>query len=250
MTINNMYFIANWKMYGDLSSIKSINNVISLAKLKRYSKAKIIYCPPSTLLEAFIKKTKKTKISIGAQNCHYESDYGPYTGSISSKMIKSLGSKFVIIGHSENRKEGDTDLKINMKINSAIKSNLNVIFCIGETLKERKNKKTFKVLKNQIRKGLNKIIKIEKLIIAYEPIWSIGTGLIPNLKELNENINQILKIIKPLKNSKKIKIIYGGSVKPSNVKELSRISGINGFLIGGASINSKNFIDIIKKSIN
>ena len=250
MTINNMYFIANWKMNGNLSSVKSINKVISLAKSKIFSKVKIVYCPPSTLLDIFVEKTKNTKILVGAQNCHYKSDYGAYTGFVSAKMIKNIGSKFVIIGHSESRNEGDTDSKINLKINSAINSNLNVIFCIGETLKEKKNKKTFHVLNSQIRNGLKNIKKNEKLIIAYEPVWSIGTGLTPGFNELNKNINIIKKIIKPLKNSKKIKILYGGSVKPSNVGDLNRIPGINGFLIGGSSINPKKFIDIIKKSIN
>ena len=250
MTINNMYFIANWKMHGNLSSIKSINSVVRLSKSRKYSKVKIIYCPPYTLIDAFVKITKKSKIYIGAQNCHFEQGYGPYTGSISAQMIKDIGSKFVIVGHSENRRQGETDYKINLKINSAIKSNLKVIFCIGETLKEKKNKKTFNVLKKQIKNGLKKINKSENLIVAYEPVWSIGTGLIPSSEELTKNINKIKKIIKPLKNSKKIKIVYGGSVNTANAKDLAKIPGIGGFLIGGSSINSKKFIDIIKKSIN
>ncbi len=250
MTINNMYFIANWKMYGNLSSIKSINKVIRLSKLQKYSKAKIVYCPPNTILDAFIKKTKKTKISVGAQNCHFINGYGPCTGFVSPKMIRDIGSKYVIIGHSENRNEGESNFKINLKINAALRSNLNVIFCIGETLKEKKKKKTLQVLRGQIKQGLKKIKLNKNFIIAYEPVWSIGTGIVPSFKELNNNINKIKKIIKPIKNSKKIKIIYGGSVKSSNVKFLSKIPGINGFLIGGSSINSKKFIDIIKKTIN
>ena len=250
MTINNMYFIANWKMYGNISSIKSINRVVGLTKLQKYSKAKIVYCPPYTILESFVKKIKKTKISLGAQNCHFINGYGPCTGYVSAKMLKDIGTKYVIIGHSENRNEGETNFKINLKINSALTSKLNVIFCIGETLKEKKKKKTFKVLSNQIKQGLKNIKIIKNFIIAYEPVWSIGTGIIPSYKELNKNINKIKKIIKPIKNSKKIKIIYGGSVKPSNVKDLSKIPGINGFLVGGSSINSKKFIDIIKKTIN
>ena len=106
------------------------------------------------------------------------------------------------------------------------------------------------ILRNQIKNGLKNIKKNQNLIIAYEPVWSIGTGLIPSSSELEKNIKEIKKIIDPLKNSKKIKIIYGGSVNPSNVKDLTKIIGINGFLIGGSSINSKKFIDIIKKSIN
>ena len=250
MTNNNMYFIANWKMFGNLSSINSINMVINLAKLKKYKKTRIVYCPPYTLLEAFVKKTKKSKISVGAQNCHHVSNYGPNTGFINSKMIKDTGSKFVIIGHSEMRNEGDTDKKINKKIKSAINSNLNIVFCIGETLKDKKSKKTNIVLKRQIKNGLKKIKKYENIIVAYEPVWSIGTGIVPKNFELTRNINFIKKVLKSLKIIKNIKILYGGSVNSSNVRDLTRISGINGFIVGGSSLNAKNFIDIIKKSIN
>ena len=250
MTNNNMYFIANWKMFGKQSSINSINKVINLTKLKKYKKIKIVYCPPYTLLEGFVKKTKKTKISVGAQNCHHVSDYGPNTGFVNSKMIKDSGSKFVIIGHSEMRKEGDTDKKINMKIKSAINSNLHIIFCIGEKLNDKKRKKTNLVLKRQIKNGLKKIKKYENIIVAYEPVWSIGTGIIPKSSELTKDINFIRKVLKSKKIIKNIKILYGGSVNPGNVQHLSRIAGINGFIVGGSSINSKNFIDIIKKSIN
>ena len=138
MTNNNMYFIANWKMHGSHTSINSINKVISLIKSKKFRKIKIVYCPPFTLLDVFVKKTKNSRLSVGAQNCHYESDYGAFTGSVNAKMIKDTGSKFVIIGHSESRKEGDTNKKINMKIQSALKSNLKIIFCIGESLYEKK----------------------------------------------------------------------------------------------------------------
>jgi len=237
-------------MFGKQNSINSINKVINLTKSKKYKKIKIIYCPPYTLLKSFVKKTKKTKISVGAQNCHYISDYGPNTGFVNSKMIKDTGSKFVIIGHSEMRKEGDDDKKINLKIKSAINSNLKIIFCIGETLKDKKSKKTNSVLKKQIKNGLKKIKKYENIIFAYEPVWSIGTGIVPNNLELTKNIKFIRKILKSLKIVKNIKTLYGGSVNSSNVKSLSKIAVINGFIVGGASINSKNFIDIIKKSIN
>jgi len=128
-------------MYGKNSSINTLNNVIKLSKISKYKKANIIYCPPYTLLDQFVKKTKKSKIVIGAQNCHNDENYGAYTGSINAKMIKDTGSKFVIIGHSDNRQAGDTYTLINLKIKSAIKQKLNIIFCIGESLKENKKKK-------------------------------------------------------------------------------------------------------------
>ena len=247
---NKILFIANWKMFGNLNSVKSIESVINLSKKKNYKNAKIIYCPPYTLLNYFVIKTRKTNLDVGAQNCHYEINTGPYTGSISSTMIKKLGAKYVIIGHSENRSNGETNTQINKKIHSAILSNLNVIFCIGENLFEKKNKKTNKILKQQIDLGLKKIKKIDKIIFAYEPVWSIGTGKVLTNKELTKQVINIKKIIKNKFKNQKTKIIYGGSVNNQNINNLKQIKEINGFLIGGASQNSKKFIDIIKKTIN
>ena len=247
---NKILFIANWKMFGDLNSVKSIQSVINLSKKKNYKNAKIIYCPPYTLLNNFVIKTKKTHLDVGAQNCHYEINTGPFTGSISSTMIKKLGAKYVIIGHSENRSNGETNNLINKKIHSAILNNLNVIFCIGENLFEKKNKKTNKILKQQIELGLKKIKKIDKIIFAYEPVWSIGTGKVLTNKELTKQVIIIKKIIKNKFKNQKTKIIYGGSVNNQNINNLKQIKEINGFLIGGASQNSKKFIDIIKKTIN
>ena len=247
---NKILFIANWKMFGNLNSVKSIESVINLSKKKNYKNAKIIYCPPYTLLNYFVIKTRKTNLDVGAQNCHYEINTGPYTGSISSTMIKKLGAKYVIIGHSENRSNGETNTQINKKIHSAILNNLNVIFCIGENLFEKKNKKTNKILKQQINLGLKKIKKIDKIIFAYEPVWSIGTGKVLTNKELTKQVIIIKKIIKSKFKNQKTKIIYGGSVNNQNINNLKQIKEINGFLIGGASQNSKKFIDIIKKTIN
>tara|TARA_B100000945_G_C20202996_1_gene512343 strand:- start:356 stop:754 length:399 start_codon:yes stop_codon:yes gene_type:complete len=131
-----------------------------------------------------------------------------------------------------------------------IKENLNVIFCIGEKLSEKKKKVTYKVLKKQLTEGLKGVKKFENIIIAYEPVWSIGTGKTPKKYELIKNINNIKKILIKLKKRKNMKILYGGSVNPNNARELAQINEINGFLIGGASLRAKKFIDIIKKSIN
>ena len=247
---NKILFIANWKMFGDLNSVKSIESVINLSKKKDYKNTKIIYCPPYTLLNNFIIKTRKSNLEVGAQNCHYELNTGSYTGSISSTMIKKLGAKYVIIGHSENRSDGETNNQINKKIQNAILNNLNVIFCIGENLFEKQNKKTNNVLKKQIDLGLKKIKKISKIIFAYEPVWSIGTGKVLTNKELTKQVIVIKKIIKNKFRNQRIKIIYGGSVNNENINNLKQIKEINGFLIGGSSQNSKKFIDIIKKTIN
>ena len=246
---NNIYLVANWKMYGGPSNLKSLNKVINLRKLKKYRKANIIYFPPFTLISNLVNKFRKTNISVGGQNCHYQENYGSFTGSISPKMLKDLGCKYVILGHSENRILGDTDEIINKKIQSALNKKLKIIFCIGETLSEKKSKLTFSVLKRQINKGLKRIKNFQKIIIAYEPVWSIGTGIIPKNKELETNVGKIRNIFSK-KTKKKMLILYGGSVNSKNISILKNISGIDGFLIGSASQNSKKFIDIIKKTIN
>ncbi len=247
MTYKYKYFIANWKMFGDLSSFKIINSVNNYIRKIKFKKNKVIFCVPSTLIGRFSNRLKKSKIFIGAQNCHYLKEYGPHTGSINSKMIKNAGAKYVILGHSENRTDGDTDKIINNKIKSAIRSNLVVIFCIGETLKQRKRKLTNKILSLQIDKGLKLVKNLKKIIISYEPVWSIGTGIIPIHKELNETISFIRKKLnKKFKKKHSAKIIYGGSVNAKNIKKLIAIQDISGFLIGGASQSGKKFIDIIK----
>ena len=245
-----MFFIANWKMFGDLKSVNSIKKVIKLSKNKKYNKSKIVYCPPYTLIDKILRLVKNSKIEVGAQNCHYSQNPGPFTGSINTDLIKSSGASYVIIGHSENRVSGDTNKIINLKIKSALKKNLKVIYCIGETLKEKRKNKTNLVLNSQITNGLNKIKKNNNIIFAYEPVWAIGTGVIPKINELEKQIYNIKRMITKVWKLKNPKIIYGGSVNSKNISELKKISSINGFLIGGASQNSKNFIDIIKKTIN
>ncbi len=245
MTNKYMYFIANWKMFGSLNTLNSLHKVIKFFKIfKKNKKIKIIYCPPSTLIRPMSKKLKNTSIEVGAQNCHQNQSYGAYTGSINSSMLKSVGAKYVIIGHSENRNAGETNKLINLKIKSALKSGLKVIFCVGETLKEKRKKITKKVLNKQIRLGLNKIIDRRKIIIAYEPVWSIGSGIVPKPNELFEIVDFIKK------NYRNYKVLYGGSVSPKNIKELKSIKNIDGYLIGGASQDYKKFIDIIKKTYN
>ena len=245
MTNKYMYFIANWKMFGVLNSINSLNIVIKFFKnFKKKKFVKIIYCPPATLINPMKKKFGSSRIEVGAQNTHEEENYGAFTGSINSKMLKNIGARYVIIGHSENRKAGENNKLINLKIKSALKVGLRVIFCIGETSQERKKKITKKILNKQIKLGLNKVKKKKHILIAYEPVWSIGTGIIPKLNELVDTINFIKSI------NKNFKVLYGGSVNSKNISELKSIGNIDGFLIGGASQVSKKFIDIIKKTYN
>ena len=242
MTNKYMYFIANWKMFGNLKTLNSLNKLISFVRKFKKNKFKLIYCPPATLILPLSKKLKSTSIEVGAQNCHESQSYGAYTGQINSKMLKDIGANYIILGHSENRELGEDDKLINLKIKSSIKSELKVIFCIGETFKQKKKRITKKVLGVQINKGLKNIINKKNIIIAYEPVWAIGSGLIPKENELFETIKYIKSKIKG------VKVLYGGSVNQKNIKTIKKIENIDGFLIGGASQVSKNLIDIIKKT--
>ena len=161
-------------------------------------------------------------------------------------MIKSVGAKYTLVGHSDNRSEGDTNEMLKNKVQFALKNNLKVVFCIGENKKEKKNKKTFIVLKKQISKVLNKKFNKNKIIVAYEPIWSIGTGKIPTKNELEKTTIHIKKVLKKIFKKKSPAVLYGGSVDGNNVEMFKEIKEIDGFLIGGASKSSKKFIDIIK----
>ncbi len=249
MTNKLKYFIGNWKMFGSFGSLRIIHQIQRFCtRFKKYSKKnKIVLCVPNTLISFFTSKVNLKVISIGAQNCHQNKNYGPFTGSVSAAMLRNAGAKYVILGHSENRSEGDTNLIIKKKIESALNQKLNIIFCIGETLKEKNLGKTFSVIRSQIKGSIDKKYNLNKIIIAYEPIWSIGTGKIPRANELKKTFIFIKNEIKEnFKTNKFPVVLYGGSVNSSNIKIFSPVAEIDGFLIGGASQSSKKFIDIIK----
>ena len=248
MTNKLKYFVGNWKMFGDFGSFKIVSEINQyIYKSKRLTNNKIILCVPNTLIHFFNKKLKSSLISLGAQNCHYHQGYGAFTGSVSASMLKKMGAKYIILGHSENRSEGETYQAIKKKIISAINQKLNVIFCIGENYKEKKKSRTLSVLKKQIKGSLEKKFANDKIIIAYEPVWSIGSNKIPKINELRNTIKYIKNDFrKTFKTKKYPKVLYGGSVNPKNIKLFSSIREIDGFLIGGASQSSKKFIDIIK----
>ena len=248
MTNKFKYFIGNWKMFGDIGSFKIVNKINQYAyKYSKSNKKKIILCVPNTLIHYYNKKLKKKHISLGAQNCHYNEKYGSFTGSVSALMLKRVGAQYVIIGHSENRSEGETNKLLKKKVTSAFNQKLNVIFCIGETFKDKKKGNTLSVIRKQMQESLNKKVNLKKIILAYEPVWAIGSNKIPKIKELSVIVNFIKKTFKKIFKSKKYpKVLYGGSVHPKNVGLFTSINEIDGFLIGVASQSSKKFIDIIK----
>ena len=248
MTNKLKYFIGNWKMFGNIHDIKKIYQIHRFCSSKKSKmKNRVVICIPNTLLYSFVNKLRSTSISIGAQNCHYHEGDGPFTGSVNASMIKKVGAQYIILGHSENRADGDTNKMILKKIESALKNNLKVIFCMGETLKEKLNGKTFLILKKQLKSSIKRNFNTKNIIIAYEPIWSIGTGRIPKNSDIEKNLKFIKKEFKKIVRKKyPPTVLYGGSVNSKNIRNFSSNSEIDGFLIGGASQSSKKFIDIIK----
>ncbi len=242
------YFIGNWKMFGVPKSINILRKINSFcSKDKNRKKYRVIITPPYTLIETYSKYFQNKRISIGSQNCYQKDQFSSNTAAVSPFMIKNVGAKFTLVGHSDNRAEGDTDKMLKDKVSYALKNNLKVVFCIGENKLEKKRKKTFAVLKNQLKKVLDKKFNQNNIIVAYEPIWSIGTGKIPSSVELKKTIIHIKKQLKKIFRKKKtLPVLYGGSVDGNNVKMFKEIREIDGFLIGGASKSSKKFIDIIK----
>jgi triosephosphate isomerase len=221
--------------------------------LKGKKNIEIVVCPPLPYLS--ILNDHLLSVKLGAQNCFWK-DKGPYTGEVSPQILKNIGCRYVIVGHSERRQIfKETDEMVNVKIREILKAKLQPIFCIGETEEEKKAGKTFHVLEREIKKGLDKISKkeIEKVIIAYEPIWAIGTKEACEENEVMTVALFIKKLISRLYNKKvanNIKIIYGGSVDSKNASDYLRESKMQGLLVGGASLNSKEFIKIIKSLNN
>ena len=241
------YFIGNWKMFGIPRSINILNKINSFnSKDKNRNKYKVVITPPYTLIENYAKYFKNKKISIGSQNCYQKDQFSSNTAAVSPYMLRSVGAKYTLIGHSDNRGEGDTDLMLKNKVEFALKNNLKVVFCIGENKSEKKNNRTLAVLKKQLTNVLEKKFNKNNIIVAYEPIWSIGTGKIPGAEELKKTTVHIKKILKNIFKKNSPAVLYGGSVDGTNVEMFKQITEIDGFLIGGASKSSKKFIDIIK----
>ena len=243
------YFIGNWKMFGVPKSIDVLNKINKFVESdKKFNKKyKVVITPPFTLIESFVNFFSKKKISIGAQNCYHIDNFGANTGSISPLMIKSIGSQYVIVGHSDNRSEGDTDAMLKNKLECSLNNKLKVVFCIGENKTDKRKNTTFKVLKKQMENVLEKKFNHRDIIIAYEPIWSIGTGKVPEAQDLLKTTIFIKKILKNIfKTSSSPAVLYGGSVGGENIAQFKNLNEIDGFLIGGASKSDKKFIDIIK----
>lgn len=242
----------NWKM--NMLPNEAMAFIEGLAPLVKNSEAEVVLCVPYTDLFYSLLTAQDTNIKIGAQNMHWE-ESGAYTGEVSGKMLKSIGVEYVIIGHSERRQYfNETDETVNKKVKSAFANELKPIVCVGETLEQREAGKAEEIITNQTKIALDGLTEeqVENAIIAYEPIWAIGTGKTATAEDANNSIKAIRNEI--AKNygqniADKVIIQYGGSVKASNAKELFSTSDIDGGLVGGASLKVEEFANIVNYSI-
>jgi triosephosphate isomerase len=239
----------NWKMNKTLNESQELVSKI-INGLGKDQKCTVIVCPPFTSLNDVYSLIKNTPVKLGAQNMHYE-ESGAYTGEISADMLKSVGCEYVILGHSERRAIfKETDETINKKIKAAISKKLKVIFCIGELLEQREKGITMDVISSQLTKGLDGISaeNLSEIIIAYEPVWAIGTGKTATPQQAQEVHSFIRKLLAEKYSSliaQEIIIQYGGSVKPDNAGELLAQKDIDGALVGGACLKPESFLGII-----
>lgn len=238
---------ANWKMNLTLQEAKDFANELKKTTFD-YKNKDVLIAPPSLYLTEMIKILKKVKLS--AQNIHFEST-GAFTGEISADMLLSLGVKWTIIGHSERRQLfGETDEMINKKVLKALDKGLNVILCVGELLNEREAQIEKEIVISQLGLNLNNISseQMKQVVIAYEPVWAIGTGKTAkseDAEEMHKTIRDFIKKKYGRKIANNIRILYGGSVKPDNIKELMSMNNIDGVLVGGASLKFDSFLKII-----
>ncbi|MDO4710860.1 MAG: triose-phosphate isomerase [Peptostreptococcaceae bacterium] len=238
----------NWKMYKTIREAKEFAEKITAANLDPQVEA--IICAPYTAIRELVTSLDSTSVGVGAQNFHYE-DKGAFTGEISASMLLEIGARYVIIGHSERRQYfNETDETVNLKTKKALEAGLVPIVCVGESLAQREHDETESVIKVQVEKALKDISKedISKVVIAYEPIWAIGTGKTATSEQANEVCRSIRTTIADLfgkEQSEKIRIQYGGSVKTSNIKEIMAQPDIDGALIGGAALVAEDFVQLV-----
>lgn len=240
----------NWKMYKDINEAIDLINAIKRGVFDS-DNVEVLICPPYTNLSEAGEMLVESNMKLGAQNCHWEKE-GAFTGEISVPMIKSVNCSHVIIGHSERRKYfGETDATVCKKVAAVIDGGLIPVMCVGETLEERESGKTMEIVKQQVLGGLEGFDEgyLSGLVIAYEPVWAIGTGKTATPEQAEEVHRSIRAIISDRFSpalSASIRILYGGSVNPGNVKQLMSEEDIDGGLIGGASLKADSFIEMVK----
>lgn len=235
----------NWKMNKNLQD--SLDFVKELGTYRLDESVEAVLCTPFHVLYELGRASKQ--VVTGAQNMHYEDD-GAYTGEISATMLKDTGARYVILGHSERRQYfSETDEVVNKKVKKALTSELTPILCVGETLEEREAKKLWDIVSEQVQRGMRNLSADEakKVVIAYEPIWAIGTGKTATSEEANSMTSFIREELKKMfgEVAEEVSILYGGSVKPENIKEIMAQSDIDGALVGGAALKADSFVKLV-----
>jgi triosephosphate isomerase len=233
---------ANWKMNGLKASIAELEKMIAGARA--LAAVDIVVCPPATLIASFAAKARGTRVAIGGQDCHAEAA-GAYTGDISAEMLRDAGATAVIVGHSERRRyHGETDAAVRAKAIAARRAGLLAIICIGETRAQRDAGRTRDVLRAQLDGSLPD--NDESIAIAYEPVWAIGSGLTPTRDDIGETHALIRERLSSrfVETGRNTRILYGGSVKPGNARDLLSVEDVDGALVGGASLNADEFLAI------
>jgi triosephosphate isomerase len=240
----------NWKMYKTIPEAKTLVSGM-LSKLSGSNDVEVVFCPPFTALSTVKELIKGASCGLGAQDLYWK-EQGAFTGEVSPLMLKDIGCDYVIIGHSERRQYfGETDATVNLKVKAALAVGIKPIICVGESLAQREAGETNTLIKNQTEKALEGVdaSAIPSLVIAYEPIWAIGTGKSSSATDANEVIGLIRKTVTNLFGkdaAQQMRIQYGGSVKPENVKEYMDQPEIDGALVGGASLEAESFFKLIK----
>lgn len=250
--MRNPLVMGNWKMHGTLAEARALATAVRDG-LKRPRGVEVVLCPPFTALAAVADVLGSGPIRLGAQSCHWEAS-GAYTGEISPVMLVDAGCRYVLIGHSERRREmGETDEHINRKLRSALAHGLTPVLCVGETADERRQGLTFTIVEGQLRAGLAGMPAdaIAKAVLAYEPVWAIGTGVNATpaqAAEVHGYLRGLLSELTSKETAQTIRILYGGSVKAENADALAIEPEIDGALVGGASLNAPGFIAIARKT--
>ncbi len=228
---------ANWKMNNDFSDIKPF---VKYVKKNQKNKKGLVVCVPSVMIKSFADSAKGV-VETGAENCYF-AEKGAYTGEISAQMVKSAGASFAIVGHSERRQIfNETNEMLNKKLKACLNAGLKVIFCIGESLEEKSKYKS--VLKKEIVEGFKGITDFSNIVIAYEPIWAIGTGKVATTQDISK-VHAYIKNLCKESFGVDISVLYGGSVKPSNSGEILALGEVDGVLIGGASLKAEDYVAI------
>ena len=235
----------NWKMNGLKSSHAEFDAMLAGAGALA-AKADLLVCPPATLIAAFADKARSSKVAVGAQDCHPKAS-GAHTGDLAAEMLADAGARAIIVGHSERRADhGETDALVRQKAEAAWRAGLIAVVCIGETREQRDAGQTLDICGGQLKGSLPDGSTSANLVVAYEPVWAIGTGLTPTVKDI-EQVHALIRGVLTVRfntEGGKVRILYGGSVKPSNAAELMAVANVNGALVGGASLKAADFLAI------